>query len=99
LEQQLKTLPGKTAETKAEEPEEGAKAKRKNRQKPKPKKARGNAPEFGLDAELQRITGVNVARVDGIDVMTIQTVISEVGVDMSPWKTERHFTSWLGLCP
>jgi transposase len=97
--QQLKTLPGKAAETKAEEPEEAAKAKRKNRQKPKPKKARGNAPEFGLDAELQRITGVNVARVDGIDVMTIQTVISEVGVDMSPWKTERHFTSWLGLCP
>lgn len=24
---------------------------------------------------------------------------SEVGFDMSPWKTEKHFASWLGLCP
>jgi Transposase IS116/IS110/IS902 family len=24
---------------------------------------------------------------------------SEVGVGMSRWKTEKHFTSWLGLCP
>jgi transposase len=24
---------------------------------------------------------------------------SEVGFDMSPWETEKHFTSWLGLCP
>ena len=28
-----------------------------------------------------------------------QTVISEVGVDMTRWKTEAHFASWLGLCP
>jgi len=26
-------------------------------------------------------------------------VISEVGLDMSRWKTEAHFASWLGLCP
>jgi transposase len=26
-------------------------------------------------------------------------VVSEVGVDMSRWKTEKHFASWLGLCP
>jgi transposase len=28
-----------------------------------------------------------------------QTLISEVGVDMTRWKTEAHFASWLGLCP
>ena len=28
-----------------------------------------------------------------------QTIISEVGVDMTRWKTEAHFASWLGLCP
>ena len=28
-----------------------------------------------------------------------QTIVSEVGVDMSRWKTEKHFASWLGLCP
>jgi Transposase IS116/IS110/IS902 family/PilZ domain len=27
-----------------------------------------------------------------------QTVIREVGLDMSRWKTEAHFASWLGLC-
>ena len=28
-----------------------------------------------------------------------QTLISEVGLDMTRWKTEAHFASWLGLCP
>jgi transposase len=32
-------------------------------------------------------------------VQTIQTVLSEVGVDMTRWKTEKHFGSWLGLAP
>jgi transposase len=32
-------------------------------------------------------------------VIVAQTVISEVGLDMSPWKTDAHFASWLGLCP
>ena len=22
-----------------------------------------------------------------------------MGVDLSPWRTEHHFSSWLGLCP
>src|ERR1700693_3371500 len=35
----------------------------------------------------------------GVDVMVAQTVITEVGLDMSPWKTEAHFASWLGVCP
>jgi len=31
--------------------------------------------------------------------MVAQTLLSEVGLDMSRWKTEAHFASWLGLCP
>src|SRR5262249_13805996 len=38
-------------------------------------------------------------RIDGIDVMVAQTLLSEVGLDMSRWITESHFASWLGLCP
>src|SRR2546421_7908936 len=34
-----------------------------------------------------------------LHVGVAQTVISEVGVDMTRWKTEGHFASWLGLCP
>jgi len=40
-----------------------------------------------------------LTRIDGIEVMVAQTVLSEVGLDMSRWKTEAHFSSWLGLCP
>lgn len=31
--------------------------------------------------------------------MVAQTLLSEVGLDMGRWKTEAHFSSWLGLCP
>ena len=69
-------------------------------QKPKIKKpAAKNAPRFDLSSELQRVTGVDLTRIDGIDVMVAQTLLSEVGLDMSRWKTESHFASWLGLCP
>ena len=58
-------------------------------QKPKTKKpAAKNAPRFDLSSELQRVTGVDLTRIDGIDVMVAQTILSEVGLDMSRWKTE-----------
>ena len=66
------------------------------RKRSKPAK---NAPQFELRSELQRITGVDLTRIDGIDVMVAQTLVSEIGLDMSRWKTEAHFASWLGLCP
>jgi len=37
--------------------------------------------------------------VNGLNVQTVQTIISEIGVDMSRWNTEKNFASWLGLCP
>jgi transposase len=74
---------------------------RSTEEEPKRKKAKPakNAPRFELGSELQRITGVDLTRIDGIDVMVAQTLVSEVGLDMSQWKTEAHFASWLGLCP
>ena len=56
-------------------------------------------PQFHLADELQRISGVDLTRIDGIDVMVAQTLVSEIGLDMDRWKTEAHFASWLGLCP
>jgi hypothetical protein len=58
-----------------------------------------NNPHFHLADELQRVTGVDLTRIDDVDVMVAQTLVSEVGLDMSRWKTEVHFASWLGLCP
>ena len=56
-------------------------------------------PWLDLGAQLYRIAGVDLTQIDGIQVQTAQTVISEVGVDMSRWRTEKQFASWLGLCP
>jgi transposase len=63
------------------------------------KKKRANKPQFDLRAELFRITGTDLTRIDSVDVMTAMTVISEAGWDMSKWETEHHFVSWLRLCP
>jgi transposase len=65
----------------------------------KAKRVQGNAPEFNLSSELQRISGVDLTGIDGVSVIVAQTILSEVGLDMSRWKTEAHFASWLGLCP
>jgi hypothetical protein len=63
------------------------------------RKAGSHAPQFDLGHELHRISGVDLTRIDGIDVGVAQTVITEVGLDMTRWTTEAHFASWLGLCP
>jgi transposase len=69
------------------------------RKKRRPRKPKGNQPAFDLAEELERILGVNAKRIDGIDVMTIQTVLAEVGPDLSAWKTEDQWSSWLNLAP
>src|SRR6516165_7750262 len=63
------------------------------------KKKKGNTPQFELRPELFRMTGTDLTQIDGIDVTTAMTILSEAGWDMSKWKTEHHFVSWLRLCP
>jgi len=63
------------------------------------RKAGSHTPQFDLGQELHRITGVDLTRIQGIDVGVAQTMISEVGLDMSRWKDEHYFAPWLGLCP
>jgi hypothetical protein len=58
----------------------------------------GNTPQFGLHEALFRMTGTDLTRIDGIEVLTATTVISEAGWDMSKWQDENHFVSWLRLC-
>ncbi len=58
-----------------------------------------NAPKFDLRTQLFRMCGVDLTRIDGIDVTTALAVISETGADMTRFPTVKHFTSWLGLCP
>jgi transposase len=58
-----------------------------------------NAPKFDLRTQLFKMCGVDLTRIDGIDVTTALAVISETGADMSRFPTVAHFASWLGLCP
>ena len=60
---------------------------------------RKHIPQFDLRAELYRVAGVDLTQIDGINVQTAQVVLSEVGVDMTRWPNEHHFSSWLGLAP
>ena len=62
-------------------------------------KNKKNHPQFDLREQLFRTTGTDLTRIDGIDVLTAMTVISEAGWDMSKWPSEHHFVSWLRLSP
>lgn len=69
---------------------------------PPAKRRRGrarNAPKFDLRTHLFKMCGVDLTRIDGIDVTTALAVISETGTDMSRFPTVGNFSSWMGLCP
>lgn len=95
LEARMKQLPAAEVEA-LEPPPPPVAGQRRKRQR---KKASKNQLDFDLAAELKRVAGVDLTRIDGIQVMTVQTVIVEAGLDMSPWPTEHHFASWIGLVP
>jgi len=63
------------------------------------RKAYGDEPAVDLRTPLYRISGVDLTALAGFDVLTVLTLISEVGLDPNKWPTEKHFSSWLGLCP
>ena len=94
LEKYMAALPSRNLPgSGAQETDDGGKEKRKST------KPKGNAPKFDLKAELRRVNGVDLTTIDGIDVMTAETILSEIGTDLSRFKAEGHFVSWAGLTP
>ncbi|QLE45897.1 IS110 family transposase (plasmid) [Nostoc sp. C052] len=63
------------------------------------KKPTANHPNFDLHKYLYRMAGVDFTLINGLDALTVQTILSEVGLDPKRFPTVKHFTSWLGLCP
>jgi transposase len=67
---------------------------------PRTGKRRKNQAYFDLAPALYRMSGgVDLIAIDGLDALTVQKVLSEIGTDMSKWPTVKHFASWLRLCP
>ena len=64
--------------------------------KRRPKKARCHEPHVDRHTQRYRISGVDLTRIDGIEGLTAQTLIAEIGLDMSRWKSATHCASWLG---
>lgn len=60
---------------------------------------RKNQPYFDLRAEQVRIAGVDLTRIEGIDTLTTQNVLTEVGIDVSSFPSEGRFASWATICP
>jgi hypothetical protein len=67
------------------------------------KKARSayakNRLNFNAANYLRNILGVDITKIFGISELNATEIISETGIDMSKWKTQKHFTSWLNLAP
>jgi transposase len=62
------------------------------------KKAKNEAT-FNARAQYARIVGVDLVAVLGLSAGHVQTIITEVGTDMSRFPTSKHFCAWLGLAP
>ena len=43
--------------------------------------------------------GVDITAIEGIGPTVALTFLTEVGADLSAFPSEKHFCSWLGLCP
>jgi len=67
--------------------------------RPSRQKPRKNQAHFDLATALYRTVGVDLTAIDGIDALTAQKIIAEIGLDMDRWPTVKHFASWLGLAP
>jgi transposase len=55
--------------------------------------------EQAMRTTLWRFAGVDLTRIDGISTGAARTILTEIGFDLSAFPSEKHFISWLRLCP
>lgn len=63
------------------------------------KKKDKNHPRFDVRKYLETIHGVDVLNIYGLSETGGLELLAETGTDLSKWKNENHFVSWLNLCP
>jgi len=52
-----------------------------------------------MQQELIRVAGVDLTAIPGISTSSARGILGEIGLDMSRWKSDKHFAAWMGLCP
>lgn len=62
-------------------------------------KSNKNNLSFNASSVLEKITGIDLTAISGINDNTAIEILSEIGFDMGKWKTAKHFTAWLNLAP
>ena len=67
--------------------------------KPRTRGRKSNDVRFEATGPLFQALGVDLTKIQGIDVGTALVILAEIGVDVSRFPTEKHFASWLRLCP
>jgi transposase len=60
---------------------------------------RGHHLRIIVREPLYAAAGVDLTQINGIASHVALAVISEIGVDMSPWPTEKNFTAWMCVAP
>jgi transposase len=63
------------------------------------KKNTKNQPGFNVKEYLRKLHGIDVTEIYGLSETTSLEILSETGTDLSKWEDEKHFISWLNLCP
>jgi transposase len=58
-----------------------------------------NEPKFDTRTVLYQMLGVDLTSIDGIGAHSALQIVSEIGTDVDAFPTEKHFVSWLSLCP
>jgi len=60
---------------------------------------RDNLANQNMRLPLYRKFGSDLTAIESIGIQTALVVLAEVGPDLSRFRSEKHFSSWLGLCP
>ena len=65
----------------------------------KKNRAKKNSIEFPVAPLMHQKTGANLFDIPTFNTTTVIVAISEIGFDVSAWRTSKHFVSWLTLAP
>ena len=89
VKQMMQRLPSKVADG----------AKPPNGCKPRPRKIPWRNEPPPLRDDLYRALGVDLTEVPGINALTAQMLLTEIGPNLARFPTAAAFCSWLRLCP